>query len=197
MKIYTRTGDTGTTSLIGGKRVPKHHARIEAYGTVDELNSHIGLLRDMVVKKEIKETLLFIQDRLMICATILATDSKDHNIKPLKFSEDDIKFIEKEIDKIQKQLKPLKFFIIPGGHVAVSQCHITRTICRRAERNVLALHQKDQADPFVLAFLNRLSDYFFVLARHLAKINKVKETPWVPEYQKDIQITSPLFHNKY
>lgn len=177
MKIYTRTGDSGTTSLIGGKRVPKNHARIEAYGTIDELISHVGLLRDITVKKNIKEPLLFIQDRLMICATILATDPKELNIKLLKFSEKDINFIEKEIDKIQKQLKPLKFFIIPGGHPAVSQCHITRTICRRAERKVLSL-KNAKIDPLVVVFLNRLSDYFFVLSRYIAKINKVKETPW-------------------
>jgi len=182
MKIYTRTGDSGNTSLIGGKRVPKNHVRIEAYGTIDELISHIGLLRDMVSKKDIKETLLFIQDRLMICATQLATDPVNNNIKPIKLSENDIKIIEKVIDKIEKQLEPIKFFIIPGGHPAVSQCHITRTICRRTERKVINLYKKNKVDELLLVFLNRLSDFFFVLARYVAKLNHIKETTWKPIY---------------
>lgn len=182
MKIYTKTGDSGTTSLIGGKRVPKFHERIEAYGTVDELICHIALVRDLIQHATISEKLIFIQDRLMTCAAILATDCEDCNIKLPKFSEKDIEIIEKEIDEMEKQLEPLKSFILPGGHPTVSQCHIARTICRRAERKALALSQNYKVDDFVLKFLNRLSDYLFVLARFISKLNKANEIPWYPNY---------------
>lgn len=182
MKIYTKTGDKGTTSLIGGKRVPKFHERIEAYGTVDELISHIGLLRDMVSIDEIKEKFLFIQDRLMTCATILATDCEGCNLKLPIILESDIEKLEKEIDEMENQLEPLKSFILPGGHPIVSHAHICRTICRRAERLSLALSKDFKVDPLVLKFLNRLSDYFFVVARYLSKTQNAKEIPWTPKY---------------
>jgi cob(I)alamin adenosyltransferase len=180
MKIYTKTGDSGTTSLIGGKRVPKFHERIEAYGTIDELICHVGLLRDLIQNKAIAENLIFVQNCLMTCATILATDDEGCNIKPPKFSKNNIKILEKGIDKMEKHLIPLKSLIIPGGHPTVSQCHITRAICRRAERKTLALSQNHKIDPSVLMFLNRLSDYFFVLARYYAKLKKADEMLWNP-----------------
>ena len=182
MKIYTKTGDSGTTSLIGGKRVPKFHERIEAYGTVDELICHIALLRDLIQNPAISKNLIFIQDRLMTCAAILATDCEDCNIKLPIFSENDIQIIEKEIDEMENQIEPLKSFILPGGHSTVSQCHIARTICRRAERKALALSHNYKVDDLVLKFLNRLSDYLFVLARFISKLNKANEIPWHPNY---------------
>lgn len=182
MKIYTKTGDSGTTSLIGGKRVPKFHERIEAYGTVDELISHIGLLRDQISDNEFKEKLLFIQDRLMICATILATDCEDCNLKLPVLTESDIEKLETEIDNMEKHLEPLNTFILPGGHPMVSQAHICRTVCRRAERNALFLSQKFKVDMLVLKFLNRLSDYFFVTARLISKWYNSREIPWISKY---------------
>jgi cob(I)alamin adenosyltransferase len=182
MKIYTKTGDTGTTSLIGGKRVPKFHERIEAYGTVDELISHIGLLRDQISDSDIKEKLLFIQDRLMTCATIIATDCEGCNLKLPVIMESDIEKLELEIDEMEKQLEPLHSFILPGGHPIVSQAHICRTVCRRAERNTLALSQNFKVDSLAIKFLNRLSDYLFVLARHISKLQNVKDISWNPKY---------------
>ena len=173
MKIYTKTGDSGITSLIGGKRVPKFHERIEAYGTVDELICHVALLHDLIQNPAISKSLTFIMDRLMICASILATDCEGDNIKPPKFSKNDIEILEKEIDEMEKQLEPLKSFILPGGHPTVSQCHIARAICRRAERKALVLSQNYKVDDLVLKFLNRLPDYLFVLARYIAKLNQV------------------------
>jgi len=182
MKIYTRTGDTGTTSLIGGKRVPKFHERIEAYGTVDELVSNIGLLHDQITENDLKEKLLFIQNKLMTCATILATDCEGGSIKLPVISESDIVKLELEIDDMEKQLVPLSSFLLPGGHPIVSQAHICRTICRRAERHALALNQNFKVDSLVLKYLNRLSDYLFVFARFIAKLYKVTETSWYPNY---------------
>ena len=182
MKIYTKTGDNGTTSLIGGKRVPKYHERIEAYGTVDELISHIGLLHDQVIDNVIKEKLLFIQDRLMTCATILATDCEGCNLKLPILSESDIVNLETEIDEMEKQLEPLHSFIIPGGNAIVSQAHICRTVCRRAERHALVLSQNYKVDLLVLKYLNRLSDYLFVIARLLSKSLNANEASWIPKY---------------
>ena len=182
MKIYTKTGDTGTTSLIGGKRVPKFHQRIEAYGTVDELISHVGLLKDQIEDIAIKDNLLFIQDRLMTCATILATDCEGCNLKLPVLINSDIEKLELDIDEMEKQLNPLKSFILPGGHPIVSQAHVCRTICRRAERHVLALSQDFNVDTLVIKYLNRLSDYLFVTARFLAKKVGAIEIPWSPKY---------------
>ncbi len=182
MKIYTKTGDTGTTSLIGGKRVQKFHERIEAYGTVDELISHVGLLRDQITENNLKEKLLFIQDRLMTCATILATDCEGCNLKLPVLTDSDIEKLETEIDEMEKQLEPLHSFILPGGHPISSQAHICRTICRRAERHALALSQNYKVDELVIKFLNRLSDYLFVTARYISKLHNVSEVPWNPKY---------------
>ena len=182
MKIYTKTGDTGTTSLIGGKRVQKFHERIEAYGTVDELISHVGLLRDLNSDNLIKEELLFVQDRLMTCATILATDCDGCNLKLPILTDSDIEKLEKKIDEMEKQLEPLHSFILPGGHTIVSQAHICRTVCRRAERYSLALSQHHKVDELVIKFLNRLSDYLFVSARYFSKLQNALETPWNPKF---------------
>lgn len=184
MKIYTKTGDSGTTSLIGGKRVPKFHERIEAYGTVDELISQMGLLHDQVTEINIKEKLLFIQDRLMICATVLATDCENCDLKLPVLAESDVEKLEMEIDQIEEQLEPISSFILSGGNPIVSQAHICRTVCRRAERHALALSQNFKVDALVLKFLNRLSDYLFVTARLLSKLHNTKEILWNPKYKK-------------
>ena len=182
MKIYTKTGDLGTTSLIGGKRVPKYHKRIEAYGTVDELISYVGLIRDLINENKLKENLLFIQDRLMICASIIATDCEGCNIKLPVLTEKDVEFLEKEIDKMESKLEPLKSFILPGGNSISSYVHIARTICRRAERNTLLLNKNHKVEATVIRFLNRLSDFLFVFARYILKQNGVTETKWNPKH---------------
>jgi len=173
MKIYTKTGDKGKTSLIGGTKVPKSHIRIEAYGTVDELNSWIGLVGDQIKIKKEKEILQEIQDRLFTIGSSLACDPE----KEPKLKIPDLK----EIDKMNKKLPVMKTFIIPGGHPVVSSAHIARCVCRRAERLIVALEQhKMFVDPLVIKYLNRLSDYLFVLARFIGKSLKVKEIPWRP-----------------
>jgi ATP:cob(I)alamin adenosyltransferase len=180
MKIYTKTGDKGTTSLIGGKRVPKHNPRIEAYGTIDELISYIGLLRDQPIGEPLKEALLKVQDRLMVCAAVLATDCDDCTIKIPEIKDIDITFLEHEIDRMENELEPLRSFIIPGGHTVVSYCHIARTICRRAERITIKLSEDSIVPDSIIKYINRLSDYLFVLARKIAKDFKVNEIPWQP-----------------
>ncbi len=179
MKIYTKTGDKGQTSLIGGKRVPKHYVRIEAYGTIDELIAFTGLLRDQPIDKDYKSILLQVQDDLMVCAAILATDSDDSNLKIPTISEEQILMLEHEIDKLETNLSPLNSFIIPGGHPSVSYCHVARTVCRRAERHVIKLMEESFAPEVVLKYLNRLSDYFFVLARKISSDLQVVEYYWV------------------
>jgi cob(I)alamin adenosyltransferase len=180
MKIYTKTGDAGTTSLIGGLRVPKYHERIEAYGTVDELISHTGLLRDTVQMFELEKMLLFIQDRLMVCATVLATGTEVTERQLPVIHETDIEKLEFEIDAMESTLPPLTSFVLPGGNAISSQAQICRTICRRAERRALALSVSAPTDPFVIRFLNRLSDYYFVLARYIVKEKGGIESPWIP-----------------
>jgi len=180
MKIYTKTGDRGTTSLIGGKRVPKYNLRIEAYGTVDELISHIGLIRDQPISVRYKNSLLEIQNKLMVCASILATDCDDCEIKLPELNEKDIIFLEQEIDSMEAELEPLRLFVLPGGHTIVSYCHIARTVCRRAERISIQLSDKFNVPENVLKYINRLSDYLFVLARKLGKDLNVEEIPWRP-----------------
>ncbi|MFD2517967.1 cob(I)yrinic acid a,c-diamide adenosyltransferase [Salinimicrobium flavum] len=190
MKIYTKTGDKGTTALFGGTRVPKHHIRIESYGTVDELNSHIGLLRDHEVDKHSHEILLRIQDRLLTIGSILATDPARATLKSgkarlniPKISAEDIQLLEKEMDCMNEELPEMTHFVLPGGHKAVSVCHITRCVCRRAERLATALHELEPFEEEVLQYLNRLSDYLFVLARKLTQDLKTNEIQWIP--QKD------------
>lgn len=178
MKIYTKTGDKGDTALFGGKRVSKGELRIEAYGTVDELNSYVGLLRDQSVNLMRKDILVEIQDRLFTIGSILATEPGNTKVKIPMLSTEDVTRLELEIDKMESDLLPMKSFVLPGGHPSVSFGHITRTVCRRAERLVIRLHQSEAIDPLVITYLNRLSDYFFVLCRKMAKELNAEETPW-------------------
>ena len=187
MKIYTKTGDKGTTALFGGTRVPKHHIRIESYGTVDELNSHIGLLRDQKTDEHSREILLKIQDRLFTIGSMLATDPEKAKLKSgkerlniPKISQEDIDLLENEMDKMNEQLPEMTHFILPGGHQAVSFCHIARCVCRRAERLATALNELESIDENILKYLNRLSDYLFVLARKLTHDLQVEEIKWIP-----------------
>lgn len=178
-KIYTKTGDKGQTSLIGGTRVPKFHPRIEAYGTVDELNSYIGLIRDHEIAPHYKDVLLEVQDRLFTAESLIALDPESEQpVRLPQLHEADIELLEKEIDAMNEELPELKNFILPGGHTAVSYCHIARTICRRAERHTIRLSQSQPVPGLVIPYLNRLSDYLFVLARKLGKDFNSPETPW-------------------
>ncbi|HMU47192.1 MAG TPA: cob(I)yrinic acid a,c-diamide adenosyltransferase [Chitinophagaceae bacterium] len=182
LKIYTKTGDKGTTSLIGGTKVPKSHVRIEAYGTVDELNSWIGYVSDQCKFRHEQKVLKEIQDRLFTIGSSLACDpKKEPKLKIPDLGELDIFQLEKEIDKMNGKLPAMKSFILPGGHPIVSSAHIARCVCRRAERLVVTLQQNKMfVDPLVIKYLNRLSDYLFVLARYLGKRLKTKESPWHP-----------------
>jgi cob(I)alamin adenosyltransferase len=181
-KIYTKTGDKGLTSLLGGTRLPKHHIRIEAYGTVDELNSHIGLLRDVVKEENTIQLLLSIQDRLFTMGSHLATDPEHVGKMQLpQLHEEDIVALEKEIDSMSSVLPEMKSFVLPGGHVHVSYCHIARCVCRRAERAVLKLAENEQVNEIHFKYLNRLSDYLFMLSRFLTMKLNVTETPWKPK----------------
>jgi cob(I)alamin adenosyltransferase len=180
MKIYTKTGDKGTTSLFGGKRVSKADLRIDTYGTIDELNSHIGLVRDQEVNKKRRDVLVEIQDRLFTIGSILATEPGNIKVKIPSLTADDILFLEKEIDGMDATLPPMKFFVLPGGNQAVSFCHVARTVCRRSERLVIALHAQEPVETLVIQYLNRLSDYLFVLSRKMTDELGVEETPWKP-----------------
>ncbi|MFO7756711.1 MAG: cob(I)yrinic acid a,c-diamide adenosyltransferase [Bacteroidales bacterium] len=180
MKIYTRTGDDGTTSLAGGHRVSKCHARIEAYGTVDELISWIGLLRGLPVNKERAVILYSIQDKLMHSAAILSAGPGADITAMEPPDAGDIKELEKEIDLMQEQLPELKSFVLPGGNDAVSFTHISRSVCRRAERLVIGLDDKNHSDKAVTGYLNRLSDYLFVLARKTARESGIEQSKWIP-----------------
>lgn len=180
LKIYTKTGDKGETGLFGGKRLPKNHIRIESYGTVDELNSFIGLLRDLAPIDHQKQILKEVQDRLFTIGSNLASDPDKEMITP-DVKEADIELLEKEIDQMNEVLPALKSFILPGGHPTVSHCHIARTVCRRAERMVVALaHNEPPVESIIIRYLNRLSDYLFVLARQFSMDLKVEEIPWQP-----------------
>jgi len=188
MKIYTKTGDNGTTALFGGTRVQKHHIRIESYGTIDELNSWLGLLRDQDIDKHSKEMLATIQHLLFTVGAILATDPEKAILKTgkerlniPKISENEIKILENEMDAMNEKLAPMTHFILPGGHTTVSYCHIARTVCRRAERLATHLNSEEQIDSMVLKYINRLSDYLFVLARKLSHDLKADEIKWIPE----------------
>lgn len=179
-KIYTKTGDKGQTSLIGGTRLPKHHIRIEAYGTVDELNSFIGLVRDSISEKELFDLLIEIQDRLFTMGSLLAADPEKNKMQLPQLNEDDVVVLEKAIDKMNETLPEMKSFVLPGGHTEVSHCHIARCVCRRAERAVLKLAENEKVDELIYKYLNRLSDYLFVLSRKLTKDYKANEIPWKP-----------------
>ncbi|WP_047547864.1 cob(I)yrinic acid a,c-diamide adenosyltransferase [Psychroserpens sp. Hel_I_66] len=188
MKIYTKTGDKGTTALFGGTRVPKHHIRIDSYGTVDELNSHLGLIRDQDINNHYKEVLIAIQDRLFTVGAILATDPEKATLKNgkqrlniPKISEEDIETLEKEMDQMNESLPEMTHFVLPGGHQTVSFCHIARCVCRRAERLATALNDLEPFQPESLKYLNRLSDYLFVLARKLSYDLQADEVKWIPK----------------
>jgi cob(I)alamin adenosyltransferase len=187
MKIYTKTGDKGTTALFGGTRVPKHHIRIDSYGTVDELNSHLGLIRDQDIDAHNKSILQIIQDKLFTVGAVLATDPKKAILKSgkerlniPKISSEDIELLEKEMDTMNESLPEMTHFVLPGGHQTVSFCHIARCVCRRAERLASALNDIEPFQPETLTYLNRLSDYLFVLARKLSKDLQAEEVKWIP-----------------
>lgn len=178
MKIYTKTGDQGETSLIGGTRVPKYHLRIEAYGTVDELNSWIGLIRDQEMPASKVDLLLEIQDRLFTIGSLLASDPDKSKMKLPMLEQQDIDLLEQEMDKMEENLPPLKSFILPGGHSTVSYIHIARCVCRRTERLVVHLSEDNLIDSKISIYLNRLSDFLFMLSRFIAKELNATESPW-------------------
>jgi cob(I)alamin adenosyltransferase len=179
MKIYTKTGDKGQTSLIGGSRVPKHHVRIEAYGTVDELNSWVGLVSSFKTEAEVDVLLHEVQNQLFNIGSLLAS-TPDSKMNLPKVSESAIEALEKEIDRMELNLQPLKNFILPGGSTEIAQIHVCRCVCRRAERLVVALSESEVVDELAIKFLNRLSDYLFILGRYHAAKNKVDEILWNP-----------------
>lgn len=178
MKIYTKTGDKGLTSLFGGKRVLKHHIRIESYGTVDELNSYIGLIRDQKIDEVTFKVLIEIQDRLFTLGSILATEPGNEKVKVPQLFEEDITLLENEMDTMNESLPEMRSFVLPGGHQTVSYCHLARCVCRRAERLTVHLAELEQVPEIVIKYLNRLSDYLFVLSRKLSQDNNANEIPW-------------------
>ena len=180
MKIYTKTGDKGQTSLVGGTRVSKTELRIEAYGTVDELNSYVGLVRDQEVNSDRKELLKEIQDRLFTIGSILASEPEQTKKRIPDLHESDIERLEKAMDDMDTNLEPMRFFILPGGHQSISFGHVARTVCRRAERIVLRLALESEVNDLVITYLNRLSDYLFVLCRMMAKDLNIEENAWKP-----------------
>jgi len=182
LKIYTKTGDLGKTSLIGGTKVPKSHIRIETYGTVDELNSYVGLVSDHTTDNASRIILKEIQDRLFTIGSSLACDpDKEPLMKMPDLKESDITLLEKQIDAMNDVLPPMKSFLLPGGHVAVSTTHVARCVCRRAERLCVNMQEHELfVDPLVIKYLNRLSDYLFVLSRYIGHLLQVAEIPWKP-----------------
>ncbi len=181
MKIYTKAGDRGISTLLGGNIVPKDHPRLEAYGTLDELNSWIGLIRDQLIDEEMRETLLRIQDRIMVGSAVLASEKSDNPVALPELHEKDIRFLELEIDRMDKLLKPLQSFILPGGHTTVSYCHLARVTCRRAERYSVKFIKDSKQTGILVKYLNRLSDYLFTLARKIALDLKIEEIIWQPD----------------
>ena len=179
MRIYTRTGDDGTTSLSGGKRIPKHHVRVEAFGAVDELISWIGLLRDQPENIGRKDFLIYLQNQLMTSAAALASENDLNSSQKLLPDLDCVKKIEDEIDRMDQKLNPLRNLIIPGGNTTVSYCHIARCVCRRAERAVLRLKITEETPPVINMFLNRLSDYLFILTRKISSDLDIEEIKWL------------------
>ncbi|MDO6803514.1 cob(I)yrinic acid a,c-diamide adenosyltransferase [Wenyingzhuangia sp. 1_MG-2023] len=191
MKIYTKTGDSGETSLFGGKRVPKSDLRIDAYGTIDELNAYVGLLRDSVISSRHQDFLLEIQNNLFVVGAFLATPPEsqikkngENRLKIDNINEETLKKLEDEIDTLEAQLPTMTHFILPGGHTTVSHCHIARTICRRAERVCVQLQKNEIVSADIIGYLNRLSDYLFVLARMLTKELQVEEIKWISASEK-------------
>ena len=179
MSIYTKNGDKGETSLLTGTKVPKFHSRVEAYGTVDELNAYIGLLRSSeYIDSEAKKTLIYIQNQLFSIGSHLAMDKTNSNIKLPEISQENVHYLENEIDKMNTELPPLNSFILPGGNNIVSYAHVARTTCRRAERVITKLAYNAHVEELFIIYLNRLSDYLFVLARKLAKDTNAEEIAW-------------------
>ena len=181
MKIYTKTGDRGTTSLLGGSIVPKDHPRLDAYGTLDELNAWIGLLGDLLSEPGTLEILLDIQDRIMAGSALLANERGEHESGIPGISEEDINRLEKEIDKMDGLLEPLKNFILPGGHTTISYCHLARTTCRRAERLTVRFIKDSEQMAILVKYLNRLSDFLFILSRKIARDLDIEEKLWQAE----------------
>lgn len=180
MKIYTKKGDSGNTGLIGGTRVPKSSLRIEAYGTIDELNSWIGVMRDQPIDTHYKPQLIEIQDRLFTIGSSLASDPEKSNMKIPDLLDADIERLEQWMDEMDAQLPEMRFFVLPGGNQAVSFCHVTRCVCRRAERIIVDLHANEFVAEMVMKYVNRLSDYLFVLSRKIAQDLGADEQPWKP-----------------
>ncbi|NEU07216.1 cob(I)yrinic acid a,c-diamide adenosyltransferase [Flavihumibacter sp. R14] len=181
MKIYTKTGDKGFTSLIGGTRVHKYHLRIECYGTIDELNSYVGMIRDMEdISEHQKNILKEIQDRLFTIGSSLASDPEKSKMKIPDLHDTDIQFLEKEMDLMNDQIPELRHFVLPGGSMAVSFCHIARCVCRRSERLTVHLSEESYVDDKIIVYLNRLSDFLFVLARKICSDNNLPENQWIP-----------------
>tara|TARA_B100000925_G_scaffold60728_1_gene40761 strand:- start:1228 stop:1764 length:537 start_codon:yes stop_codon:yes gene_type:complete len=178
MKIYTKKGDSGHTSLIDGQIVNKHNLSVDAYGTVDELNSFLGLLKDYIKDETIKDILNNIQPKLFSIGSILATGKNQDIMEKVKIEKKDVKYIEFHIDSMNNELPELKNFIIPGGHKISSYSHVCRSICRRAERRISELNNEQSVDPIILSYINRLSDFFFVLSRYLMYSDKIEETRW-------------------
>ncbi len=181
LKIYTKTGDSGNTSLIGGTKVSKSNLRIEAYGTIDELNSYIGLCRDLIEDTFSQKTLLEVQDRLFTMGSTLACDpEKETQMKLPDLGQGDIEWLEKEIDRMNELLPEMKSFILAGGHPTISHLHIARCICRRAERTCVRLSELSLVESKIIIYLNRLSDYLFILARYTGMQLGAEEIPWKP-----------------
>jgi cob(I)alamin adenosyltransferase len=181
MKIYTRKGDDGSTGLLGGTRVPKHHSRIEAYGNVDELNSYLGVVRDLISHTPHANFILVVQERLFTLGSHLALDPEHIGKMALpELSESDTEILENAMDEMDQRLPEMRNFILPGGHLAVSHCHVARCICRRAERSVVFLAEQSPVPEVGLKYLNRLSDYLFVLTRMLSHELGAEEKPWIP-----------------
>ena len=180
MKIYTKKGDKGQTSLIGGARVPKSSMRIESYGTVDELNSYLGLVRDQEINAEYVRQILEIQDRLFTIGSHLASDPTKAKMQIPGLFDEDIKNLENWMDDMDKELPEMRSFVLPGGHSTVSHTHVARCICRRAERIIVDLMQNEEVEEIVPQYMNRLSDYLFVLSRKLTQDLGAVESPWKP-----------------
>ena len=179
-KIYTKTGDKGSTSLIGGVRVPKSHIRIESYGTVDELNSYLGMVNDMAANEQVNEWLREIQDRLFTIGSELATTpDKEIKMKLPDLHDADVQWLEQRIDQMNETLPEMRSFILPGGNLAASTCHVARCVCRRVERICVTMQEQNEHIPdLIVPYINRLSDFLFVLARYITHINGAAEIPW-------------------
>lgn len=183
MKIYTKTGDKGTTGILGGTRLSKHHLRIDSYGTVDELNSYLGLIRDQPVCMDIQDEIVDIQNILFVIGSYLASDPTKSKVVIPELQVEEIEKLESSMDQMDAELPDMRNFILPGGHQSISFCHIARCVCRRAERLVTGLSDNEEVEPMILQYLNRLSDYLFVLSRWMTQELQAEEIPWMPSKQ--------------